>query len=146
MGRKPKSDEEKELSGAYAKNPQRRPKPSAAGSVICKLGKPPASFQNRAWTLQLNEAWKEVKALAKAQGFQLTEAHRLKAEALARAMVIMRWSEKTSDCSNVLAAEKELFGKVPTKREVEKAVENTEDDREWNRLATPPAPPATRVQ
>lgn len=146
MGRRPKSDEEKELSGAYAKNPQRRKKRAdATVPVRDGLGDPPSSFLNRATTLRLLEAWRDIKAVAKALGVELTEGHRIKAEALARAMVIMRWSEKTSDCANVAALEKEVFGKVPTKREADKAAEKPEAD-EWSHLTTPPARPVTPVQ
>jgi len=149
MGRTPKSDEEKELSGAYAKNPQRRRKAGAAAKD-CEgtLGAPPSGFQNKfsPTATAHREAWDEIKLVAKAAGVELTEAHRIDVEALARAMVIMRRSEKTSDCTNVSALSKQLgIGKIPTKREVEKAAEKPED-AEWNRLTTPPAPPATRVQ
>jgi len=147
MGRRPKSDAEKELSGAYVKNPQRRKK-----AVACEsdgdLGQPPAGFTNKFSPTSLAhlEAWNEIKVVAKASGVQLTDAQRIKVEALARAMVIMRRSEKTSDCKNVSELEKELgLGKIPTRREVEKVAEKPDAD-EWSRLTTPPAPPATRVQ
>lgn len=150
MGRRPKSDEEKELSGAYAKNPQRRRKPGASAHQpgADEFGPPPARFLDKySPTAAAHlEAWNEIKAVAKAAGLQLTEAHRIGVESLARAMVIMRRSEKTSDCTNVSALAKELgIGKIPTRREADKAAEKPEDD-EWSRLTTPPAPPATRVQ
>lgn len=148
MGRRPKSDEEKELSGAYDKNPQRRRKGRATAKDSGTLGAPPAGFLNKysPTAVAHREAWNEIKKVAKAAGLQLTEAHRVDVEFLARAMVIARRSEKTSDCMNVSALTKALgIGKIPTKREVEKAAEKPED-AEWNRLTTPPAPPATRVQ
>ena len=162
MGRRPKSDEEKELSGAYAKNPQRRKKKASLGEatsagapaepvelpVPSGLGSPPAGFLNKHSPTSLAhlEAWTEVMRGAEASGLRLTEAHRIDVEALARAIVIMRRSEKSSDCKKVTDMTKELgIGKMPIKREIEQAAEKPEND-EWSRLNTPPAPPATRVQ
>lgn len=156
MGRRPKSDEEKELSGAFAKNPQRRKKKAESGdagdlsvSVVGgDLGPPPAKFLNKHSPTSVDhlEAWREVERAAQAAGVQLTEAHRIGVETLARAIVIMRRSDKGADCKTVAELSEKLgIAKIPPKRQIEKAVEKPEAD-EWSRLTTPPAPPATRVQ
>jgi len=144
-----KSELEKQLSGAYDKNPQR--KRALRVGVEGKLGQPPAAFLNKhsPTAASHREAWKDIKSAANAAGVQLTSADRLDAEMLARVMVRCRRPEpQSSDFSTYDKLSTKLrLGNAgrSLKAVVEKAAEKPEND-EWSNLTMPPARPATHLQ